>query len=483
MGVGPVFKKFITTGVAVAVAAVAFTVSHIPSAFATDSDNATCAAIDPARGGTARNIPTDTNLDITAVAGESITIVTADGAPIDLFLPVGAGPRRATLASGAPYSVPVDGDYSTARPGRAGMPPASATCSAAPAAGGGTSNSAAQDAVSSIIIGSNNNAITGAVNDAVGGAFGGGTSGYIAQNSFSLSTRGAAALLQSKNAVAVKELEKKTATGVYGADVDLNSIPDATLWNVWITGRYDHFDGDNNAFDGHVANVVVGADYKISETMLIGLLGGYANTDMDTLLNGVAGNVESDGFTVGAYVGAQLEGSIVAHGFVAYTGSDYDVINGGNTGSFDADRLTGGVRVNGSMPMDGYTIQPTLAFSISNEDQEAYVDSAANAIASNDITSGRLSLGPKIIFDPMATDTGEISPWVAVNYDYDFSDSNAPATTGAPDLGDISSASVEAGFTSKIGDAELTASGRVGGLGSGEYTSYGGTIKLRVPLD
>ncbi len=474
-------KKAIKVGVTAAIAALSFSATHFSAAHATASDFATCAAIDPARGGTPRVIGQSTELSLTLMEGEFLTIVTADGLPIELF-----GQGGTSLASGVPFAVPAggSGSYSTDRPGfRGSKIPATASCSNVPPISD-TSNSAAQDAVTTIAIQSNNAAISGAVNDAVGGAFGaGGTNGYIAQNRFSLSTRGASNLLGKKGATAAKELETTIGSGVYGADVNLENAPAPALWNVWITGRFDQFDGDNNTFDGHVANVLVGADYKISETLVVGLLGGYANTDIDTLINGTAGTVESDGFTVGAYVGGQFLDTITAHGFVAYTGSDYDVVNGGNTGSFDADRWSGGLRVNGSLPMDGFTIQPTLSFSISREDQDAYVDSAANAIASNDITSGRLSVGPKIILDPFQTETGEVSPWAAVNYDYDFSDSDRPVATGSPDLGDVSSASVELGFISKIGNAELTGSGRIGGLGSGEYTSYGGSLKLRIPLD
>jgi len=47
-------------------------------------------------------------------------------------------------------------------------------------------------------------------------------------------------------------------------------------------------------------------------------------------------------------------------------------------------------------------------------------------------------------------------------------------------LSDVSSASLQAGFDAQIGSGTLRLSGNVGGLGSGEFTSYGATGQYRV---
>ena len=310
---------------------------------------------------------------------------------------------------------------------------------------------------------------------------GGAASPFISENGFSISSRGIAGLAQSKRISDPKlTLNAEVKEQVYGAAHSITEVPVSTPWNIWASGRYDHFDGDGNSFDGGVGTITAGADYRMSDTLLVGALVGYGKSDIDV---GTTGNLESDGYTLGAYFGAKLENSITADGFVAYTRSDYDIRSGAVTGDFDADRYSVGINVYGSMPMDGFTIEPGISFIYGSESQDSYVDSAATAIAGQTIKSGRVSIGPKFVFDPIDNGNGSFTPWFGARYEFNFSDANVVASTGTPDVGDSSSARVSAGFTTDFGAGTFSLSGDVGGLGSGDYVSYGGTAKIRIPLE
>lgn len=433
------------------------------AAYATDSDSATCAAIDPSRGGAARVVTDSTEMSVIVAKGEAITVVLTGGTTIDYN---GKSIKSGTATSGVPVVFSVSDSVTFDRPQSDGSTSARYICSAASSS---SSTKAPQSTISPVVINSANNAANNAINDAISGAFDPDSSsgaGYVAANGFSLSTRGL-----------TRQAQKNNAEDGFGYN-SATSDP----WNIWITGRWDIYEGDNNSFDGNVANLSAGFDYKITENILIGILTGVTKSDIDSQLNGNSGSLKSTGYTIGTYVGGKT-GSLTSSAFVAYTGSDYDVVNGGNTGSFNADRVTIGLKTYGSVEFSSFTLQPTASITYSSEKQDAYTDSGSNSIAANTIDSGRLSVGPKFIFNPWQLGSGATTPWAAVNLDHDFSSQTVAATTGAPDVGDATSASLEFGINSQLENGStVTASGRIGGLGSGAYTSYGGSVKLRIPL-
>lgn len=314
------------------------------------------------------------------------------------------------------------------------------------------------------------------IGDAVTGGLGSGTSSpFISQNAFSISSRGLASL--AANAPSNKSLSAQVKERVYGADVNFDNVPEQSPWNVWASGRYDYFDG--NSFDGGVGTVNAGVDYGFNENFLLGAVIGYGRADLDV---GATGNLETRSYTLGSYFGAKLGGTIMANGFVAYTKSDYDVTSGTTTGQFDANRLSTGINIYGSVVMDRLTIQPGITLTYGSEKQDAYVDSTATAVAGQTIKSGRLSIGPKFIFNAIETKNGSLSPWIATRFEHSFSNANNAANSNVPDVGNNNSGRLSAGFTTDFGSGTFSLSGDVGGLGSGDYISYGGTAKIRIPL-
>ena len=61
-------------------------------------------------------------------------------------------------------------------------------------------------------------------------------------------------------------------------------LPQPTpMWNIWIDGKYSWLD-DNWPFsdlDGSLINGVVGADYKVSDRLVLGLMGTYETSDLE----------------------------------------------------------------------------------------------------------------------------------------------------------------------------------------------------------
>lgn len=333
---------------------------------------------------------------------------------------------------------------------------------------------AQQDALSSLLMLHHANTMRIGVEENVNGAVGSGTAtaNYADQHGFYYSSR---------NADRADRAKVQGMLGYLDGD-DASGIGDP-MWNVWIKGRYSYYDGDGNAFDGYVADIFGGIDYKLSSSVVVGALTGYGRTDFDTITSGTAGGFEADGFTIGGYAGIGFGGGVTLNAMLAYTGSQYDNRSGTTTGSFDADRVTVAASLRGRHEMaNGWTLVPVLDFLLASESQDAYTDSAAVAHASQTVTAGRVSAGPRILFPEMPTSSGYYRFWAGAMGEYDFSNTSPVPSSGLPDLGDVGSLRVSGGLDSRIGEGTLSLRADIFGIGSGEFTAYGGTLGYELPF-
>ena len=78
---------------------------------------------------------------------------------------------------------------------------------------------------------------------------------------------------------------------------------------------------------------------------------------------------------------------------------------------------------------------------------------------------------------------GSFRPWLALNGEYDFSNQGSDANSGLPDLSDVISARIKGGFDATTATGiSLSMQGNMSGIGSDQFTGYGGSAKLRVPF-
>ncbi len=253
------------------------------------------------------------------------------------------------------------------------------------------------------------------------------------------------------------------------------------MFNIWIRGELNYYDGDGSSFDGLLADIIGGADYKLTDSFLVGVLGGYNSANLDTQTAGGSGEFEADGFSVGPYIGVQLSEFLILDALFAYTRSDYDNRVGATIGDFDADRYTFAANLTGKFERGVFFIEPSVSFTYAVEKQESYVDSAALAHGSNTVRAGRVTVGPKLGY-VLHTPDGTVTPWVAGYFVYDFSNQGNVPASGLPDLGDLASASIGAGIDAALDGFTLGLRSNITGLGSGGYVSYGGSAQLGIPF-
>lgn len=243
-------------------------------------------------------------------------------------------------------------------------------------------------------------------------------------------------------------------------------------FNIWAGAEFNIFNA--TTIDGYTADLVAGIDYKFNDSLLYGVLVGYGKTDFDTLVDLAIGKLEASAITGGIYGAKKLQNGLTFDALLAYTKTEYDVISGIATGSFDAKRVGFSAGVYNSFDYNTWVIEPRAKLIIAREQQDAYTDSEANAIAARSITSGRFAFGPKVYFDK----DGEFSPWASIDLEYDFSNSSA-VVVGAPKFDGSISARTAVGFNYLMDEqTQVQFNANVGGLGSDAYTSYGLQVEL-----
>lgn len=255
---------------------------------------------------------------------------------------------------------------------------------------------------------------------------------------------------------------------------------DAPRFNVWARGTFTHYDGD--AFSGDTWNGVIGFDYLLTDDVLIGLLGGYENGDFTFETND--GAFDGAGVSIGAYVGVRLADSIVLDGFLTHAWLDYDNRSGTATGSTDATRTMISVNVTGQYEIaDGFFFEPNARVFYAHERQDAYDLSDGTGVAANSVDSGRLSIGPRLRYAFSDDATGSWSFYASLHGEYDLS-TEVQTDTTLPDFDGLLSARAALGVsTTLLNGWSISFDGDVGGLGSGTFTSYSGSGKIRIPFN
>ncbi|MFK8035352.1 MAG: autotransporter outer membrane beta-barrel domain-containing protein [Hyphomicrobiales bacterium] len=322
--------------------------------------------------------------------------------------------------------------------------------------------------------------VTSAVSSEVTGALlGSGSSGSaglaFTQNSATISLE----QLMAMNAN--RKRASSNAVLAYGEDGQRYdpTVPTKPMaYNVWGRVNYGDYNGDDATLDGSVTNFLVGFDRRFNGQALLGIIAGYEISDFD--FGSVDGKLEGQGPTLGVYAGIKLSPQLVADVSVTHSWVTYDSAVGAVTADYDASRWTIGGSLTGSFDWNGLTIQPTAKAFVSIEAQDAYVDSSSTAVASRDVTIGRVSFGPKVLYPHMFESGHQATFWALAKAEYDFS-SEDTTSSSLLTSDDVFSARIGVGVDTQISDnASLGLAVEGHGLGGGEYTAVDVTGRAKV---
>lgn len=304
-----------------------------------------------------------------------------------------------------------------------------------------------------------------------GGSGGGGVVSYNGTTSVSVGLDDVMRQSRANQAIENTLLGYGEASGGY------NGEP-APLLNAWIKAGYSDYSGDDADVDGSLFNAMVGLDYRLGETALIGVLAGYENSDFD--FDVTNGTLEGDGLTIGVYAGVLVAPNVAVDVSVSHGWINYDNEVAGDEGSFDASRWILTANLTGSFDLNQVIIEPNASVFVSIESQDSYTTAGAVFVDDNDVTLGRISVGPKVLM-PIMRDSGqEITLWALAKGEYDFSSEDTVVSSNFKS-DDVFSARLGLGLDAQISDAaSLGLSVEGHGLGSDEYNAVDFDAKLRL---
>ena len=182
-------------------------------------------------------------------------------------------------------------------------------------------------------------------------------------------------------------------------------------WNIWTDGKYSWLN-DTSAvsnLDGSLINTVIGADYKVTDRLVLGLMGTYE----DSRLKGsglLPPTQKTNGWGGGAYMGLTLTDNLVFSANVL--GTSLDTTTNGVV-KFDSERWQTSEALTGYWYSGTWRFSPSLTFAWSKEWQDSVGPIHAQTIETA-IVSPAMQIGDTISIGGANT----VEPWLGAEIDW-----------------------------------------------------------------
>ncbi|MFK8035611.1 MAG: hypothetical protein AB8B94_15850 [Hyphomicrobiales bacterium] len=250
-------------------------------------------------------------------------------------------------------------------------------------------------------------------------------------------------------------------------------------WDFWTelkAARTDQGTSDTNTALGFA-----GGHYFVSDQFLVGVL---AQFDWAKQTNSsVNSTVKGTGWMVGPYAAGKVtDQNLFYEARAAWGQSDNKISPSGTTeDAFNTTRWLISGKLSGDIKRGEYTIKPTLFVSYFEEEQAAYTDSAATAIAAQTVSLGEIKFGPNVTHKFTTEDDTVIQTKIGFSGIYNFgvngNSSNSTLSNGG--LRARLDGAVTASFKS---GKSLSLNGYYDGVGASNFETYGGGIKISIPF-
>jgi len=241
--------------------------------------------------------------------------------------------------------------------------------------------------------------------------------------------------------------------------------------DVWGEAQLQDFNFQGE--DGDFAILYMGADYLVSDKVLIGGLVSvddfrYGNVDQ-------AGYVSGDGFMAGPYATVKLGKRLYVDGRAAW-GTSENSLNplGTFTDEFDTSRALYAGTVSGDWTFDNQvSLRPELSVKHLSESQKSYTDTLGVVIPKQTVDLGELSFGPRLSKPVELSPRWTMTPYGEVKGVHNFGNDTKDILQSDTRL------RLEGGADwSSVNGVRIGLNGFTDGIGSNDLESYG----LRVSL-
>ena len=297
-------------------------------------------------------------------------------------------------------------------------------------------------------------------------------------------------------------------------------------WRVWAAGLggSTSLDGDDGAadLDTQTGGVAAGLDYRINPTALIGIAGGYTDSDLSVDSMHTDGNVQ--GSHIGLY-GVKSFGRVYLAGTAEYAHFENEtdrvidfVVDEWARGSFDSDSFGGRLEAGWRRSWGRHYVTPFVGVDAYELDIDGFTENSQNlnggagilglTFASDSVTSVTSSVGLQFDTTYALANDRWLTPFVRVAWVHEYDPdriarsflTNAPAASFLVDGASAAEnvARVNAGlrldlserialwgfFEGEFGDGSQSSAGVGGGdvafVGSGQGQNYAGRVGMKV---
>lgn len=275
-------------------------------------------------------------------------------------------------------------------------------------------------------------------------------------------------------------------------DGPVSSYTTRTGIDLWIEAQGSVFDDEDDVLDreGDFRVVYVGVDKVVTTGVLVGFLAQFDWSDEDfTDADGNTGDIDGTGWMVGPYAAVRLSEHLMLNGRFAYGQSENDIslteeLFGTRTGDFDTDRWIATAELTGLWHIDGMRFSPSVGVEYGNEDQDSFVNSFGETVASNDVELGRVTFGTEIGTKIMHADGSSIEPHASIEGIWTFEGDEDVVIDGVATGVDEFRGKAEAGVILRSADGyALRAAASYDGLGDDDYEAWGGSVWFNIPLN
>ncbi len=292
-----------------------------------------------------------------------------------------------------------------------------------------------------------------------------------------------------RQVLTASDAEKKQRRAALGSPMALgsqNASGQQTLasnFDIWIKGMGARIDNETTVSDFGMLSV--GADYRLSSDVAVGVLAQFDWTDeKDTTQNY---KINGQGWMVGPYVVYRLHDNLIFDGRAAW-GQSSNSVSPYSTYSddFDTQRWLVKGQLTGDFQFGALHFSPHAGIVYFEEQQNAYTDSLGTAIGRQKVALGRATFGPKVSTRYRASDGTVISPYLGFKGIWDFKGSDTvdlasglADTSGNPGLRARAEAGVSLRFPTGM---SITGEGFFDGIGADNFSAYGGSVTVNVPF-
>lgn len=225
----------------------------------------------------------------------------------------------------------------------------------------------------------------------------------------------------SSSSTAVVTNGGRFSTGLSAGDETNNS---RNFWLNFTPSKYNRdamLPGSNDLqeIEAQSINVLVGADITVGKRGIVGVFGGYEDTQLD--VNVISAQQDTDGLLLGGYAGLAIRDWLFAsiNGYAASLSTRLEEqafgIQVPKVANYDSSRYGLGVDLNAVENTDKWSLIGHIAYSYTNDSYDSYIADSVE-VSLDDQSLGRFSVGAEVSY------MGELfMPYVSLKYESDKS--------------------------------------------------------------